>query len=533
MKNFLHKTSCPKCGSKDNLAVYDNGYKSCFGASCDYYTYGDNDQVDATSDEPQQYKRIPMSGSTLQIKIQTLKSRGLSENTCSFYQYGLTSFHGEAAHIMEYFDLLTGTKRLKLRTADLKGQWSGPKITPQLFGQDKIKEGGKWLIITEGEIDAMSAYQMFGGKYAAVSIPNGVQSAVHDIKNNFKFVNSFEKVVISFDNEPAAQEKAREAAKLLGFGKAYIATLPLKDANDMLMANRAEEFKRAIWEAKEHKPELTISVSDLDNESWDFMFSEGMDICFPKFNRKIGGLRGGATYVLAAQEKIGKSTVLKTITKELLKDGKRVSFIGTEESPMEIAASISCMQKDILFHEFVVLPEAARPNKDEFITDVVKNNLVLYDPKSLSLKDIVENIEYQVLAKNVDVVIFDNISICDEANEMEIKSINKAFINIAATATKYKIPIIVVVHLKKNRTDGEGNDARVVNAADVFGTGAYAKFAHVLFAIEKAEQENTIVLKVIRNRTTGYEGYCDTLKYNPETGNLFIKDDVNSSTQEF
>lgn len=528
MKRFLHKAACPKCGSKDNLAVYDNGYVSCFGANCDYFSYGDNPPPKTSTIRVTK----PMT-LTSEIKINDLRSRGLNKNTCNHYQYGMTLFNGEAAHVMEYFDIITGVKRHKLRTHDLKGQWVGPKITPQLFGQDKTQEGGKWLIITEGEIDAMSAHQMFGGKYAAVSIPNGLQAAVNDIKNNFKFVNSFEKVVISFDNEPDAQAKAKEVAQLLGYGKAYVATLPLKDANDMLMANRSEEFKKAVWEAKEHKPELTISVEDLGEESWDFMFVEGMDVCFPKFNEKIGGLRGGATYVLAAQEKVGKSTVLKTMTKELLNRGKRVSFIGTEESPMEIATSISCMQKDILFHEFIVRPPELRPSKEEFITDSVKKNLVLYDPKSLSLKDIVENIEYQVLAKNVDVIIFDNISICDEANEMEIKSINKAFISIAATATKYKIPIIVVVHLKKNRTDADGNDARVVNAADVFGTGAYAKFAHVLFAIEKAEQANTIVLKIIRNRTTGLEGYCDILKYNPETGNLLLDDGVKKDIPQF
>lgn len=31
MGRFLHHTSCPKCGSKDNVAVYDDGYGYCFG----------------------------------------------------------------------------------------------------------------------------------------------------------------------------------------------------------------------------------------------------------------------------------------------------------------------------------------------------------------------------------------------------------------------------------------------------------------------------------------------------------------------
>lgn len=528
-RNFLGHGACPKCGSNNNLAIYDDGYSKCFGADCGYYAYGDQ-EVHVTQ---QEFQPKVNSMKLQDITIKEIKARGLSKHTCEYYNYGTSVYGGVPCHVMEYNDILMGASRKKLRTAELKGQWVGNKITPQLFGQNKFQDNGKWLIITEGEIDAMSAYQMFEGKYAAVSVPNGLQAAVNDIKNNFKFVNSFEKVIVCFDNEPDAQQKAVEVAQVLGFGKAFVATLPLKDANEMLLANREAEFKKAIWSAKEHKPELTLDVEDLGQDAWDFMFVEGMDICFPKFNEKIGGLRGGATYVLAAQEKVGKSTILKTMTRDLIEKGKKVSFIGTEEAPMEIAASISCMQKDMLFHQFVTMPEETRPSKEDFITQSVKDNLVLYDPKSLALKDIVENIEYQVLAKKVDVVIFDNISICDEANEMEIKSINKAFINIAATATKYKIPIIVVVHLKKNRTDTDGNDARVVNAADVFGTGAYAKFAHVLFAIEKTEQENAVVLKIIRNRTTGMEGYCDVLKYNPKTGNMAVNHEAQLDKPEF
>lgn len=35
MSNFLHHEPCPNCGSKDNLGVWDDGHKWCFG--CSYY----------------------------------------------------------------------------------------------------------------------------------------------------------------------------------------------------------------------------------------------------------------------------------------------------------------------------------------------------------------------------------------------------------------------------------------------------------------------------------------------------------------
>lgn len=39
MTNFLRHESCPRCGSKDNLGVWEDGHKWCFG--CHYYESGD------------------------------------------------------------------------------------------------------------------------------------------------------------------------------------------------------------------------------------------------------------------------------------------------------------------------------------------------------------------------------------------------------------------------------------------------------------------------------------------------------------
>ena len=38
---FLYHEECPKCGSKDNLAVYQNGGRHCFSPDCDYHVNGE------------------------------------------------------------------------------------------------------------------------------------------------------------------------------------------------------------------------------------------------------------------------------------------------------------------------------------------------------------------------------------------------------------------------------------------------------------------------------------------------------------
>ena len=61
--------------------------------------------------------------------------------------------------------------------------WVEGNITEAtLFGQNLFTGGGKYITITEGEVDAMSAYELLGSKWACVSIKTG-QVALRDCKS--------------------------------------------------------------------------------------------------------------------------------------------------------------------------------------------------------------------------------------------------------------------------------------------------------------------------------------------------------------
>lgn len=67
----------------------------------------------------------------------------------------------------------------------------------------------KMLVITEGEIDALSVSQAQGNKYPVVSIPNGAQGAKKAILNNLAWVESYERVILAFDMDEAGRAVAR------------------------------------------------------------------------------------------------------------------------------------------------------------------------------------------------------------------------------------------------------------------------------------------------------------------------------------
>ena len=55
-----------------------------------------------------------------------------------------------------------------------------------------------------------------------------MQQVQKSCRKNLEFVESFERVVIMFDNDTAGIEAAKDVASILSVGKAAICTLPLK-----------------------------------------------------------------------------------------------------------------------------------------------------------------------------------------------------------------------------------------------------------------------------------------------------------------
>ena len=71
---FVKHGPCPECGSKDNLAWFDDGHATCFG--CDY-------QYQPTKDKPEPMPVLPMKKPDLidqcRIISKALTKRGLQK----------------------------------------------------------------------------------------------------------------------------------------------------------------------------------------------------------------------------------------------------------------------------------------------------------------------------------------------------------------------------------------------------------------------------------------------------------------------
>ena len=66
-------------------------------------------------------------------------------------------------------------------------------------------------------------------------------------------------MVLCFDNDKAGDEAVEQVKDLFSPDKLKICKLPLKDASDMLMANRVKDFTQHWWNAKVYRPDGIVA----------------------------------------------------------------------------------------------------------------------------------------------------------------------------------------------------------------------------------------------------------------------------------
>ena len=81
MSKFIKHEACPKCGSEDNVAVYDD-HKHCFTEGCNFW------DGEATAQVSTSYTRKITTSSELPIKGTwgNIPKRRISEDICKQYK---------------------------------------------------------------------------------------------------------------------------------------------------------------------------------------------------------------------------------------------------------------------------------------------------------------------------------------------------------------------------------------------------------------------------------------------------------------
>ena len=206
-------------------------------------------------------------------KFQDLLDRAISETTCRLYDYEVGNYRDRQEHTdhplshLAHVRAQDGTRvathvrlpHVPKKEGDKKIKWAyiykGAQKGAQLFGQHI--GSGSHLIITEGEIDAMSVHEAYCARskgVVAVSITSGVHACKANLQANLKYIESFDRVTVFFDNDEPGREWGKQAVELIGPKARLVTGLAYKDANEAWVARDGDAIRRAIDNAGKAHP---------------------------------------------------------------------------------------------------------------------------------------------------------------------------------------------------------------------------------------------------------------------------------------
>lgn len=522
---FVAKEPCPGCGSRDNLGRYSDGHAYCFSSTCDYYERRDGEVAERLSSEGAS-RPLRTTFDPMPYEIVGLQKRALSEQTCKFFDYGVGEFKGQPCHFAHYRDPQTReliAQKVRLASKDfpvLKAD--GAKLP--LFGQHLWRGDRRSLIITEGELDAMSVSQVQQNKYPVVSLSGGAGNAVHDMKRHYEWLCEFDKIVLMFDDDKDGRHAAEVCAEILPPGKVFVAEIEgFKDANEALVAGKASAITSAFWNAKPYTPDGIFTLSDI-REDVLAPVAMGTPWFLDSLTALTFGRRPGEVYYFGAGTGVGKTDwFTQQIGYDIETLGVKTACIYLEQPPAETGKRILGKLYGKQFH----VPDGSwtQDELDEAFTEVEKQGKLFLGGNfaSASWDQIKTRIRFMAVSLEIKHFYLDHLTaLADPSKEREsLEIITK---ELALLAQELGIIIHVISHLATPEGKPHEEGGRVM-MRHFKGSRSIGFWAHFAFGLERNPQHEDpeiaqqTTFRCLKDRYTGRAtGKTLTLAYDTQTG---------------
>lgn len=521
---YSHKEPCPECGSSDALAVYKDGGRHCYSAGCGYHVKGTGEYVEV--EEVTTNKPVDMFG-----VIASIPDRKLSQDTCKKYQVTVTydSKGKIEKHHYPYYNIDTGELTgSKVRTVATKGFVATGDIRHTgLFGQHQCRGRGKFITITEGELDAMSVYEMFGKQFDVVSLKAGAASAVKEIKEQLEWLEGYDQVVLCFDQDKAGKLAEEQVKDLFSPNKLRICKLPMKDASEMLVGNQIKEFIQHWWDAKVYRPDGIVA----GQETWEALVNKRSVKSVPYpwegLNEITKGHRPYELVTVTSGSGMGKSQFIRELEYDLLHRTKEnIGVLALEEDIARTTLGIMSVAANRPLHLEEDTPiDELRPYWQDTLGT---GRYYLFDHwGSTSADNLLSRVRYMAKALDCRYVILDHLSIVvsSQENGDERKAIDEIMTRLRTLVAETGITLFLVSHLKRV-TGKPHEDGGKISLQDLRGSQSIAQLSDIVIGMERDQQHedletrNTTTVRILKNRYTGQTGPACWLKYNLDTGRM-------------
>lgn len=520
--SFLHHSACEGCGSSDGKAVYSDGTGYCFVCSRYYRASGAMSKEGPIPEVSQAPKNAALIAVTPSPETwHAIPDRKLTRDSAALYRIDSNQDEDvDVAHRYPYYRNGVHVAN-KVRRRSVKDfRWEGDPSGCGLFGQQAFPAGSaKAITLVEGELDAPSVHQLSGSKYPVVAVPS-TGHAVKSVKTNYEYLDSFEEIVVCFDNDEAGQIAAKKVAELFRPGKCRILSLQQgKDPSDYLTSGvPAASFVSEWWKAPTFRPDGIVAGTSM----WDVINNPPSYFSIPYpwegLNDATYGIRTSELHLFMADTGVGKTAIFKAIahsilTNEAVKELEYgVGFLHLEETNYDTALGLLSIHNSKPYH----LPDTPRDEAElRTAYDELLNNerVLFYDHfGSNGIDEIVAKVRYMAVM-GCKYIFLDHLSIIvsDQSGD-ERKQLDEISTKLKTLTMELDIALFCVIHTNRS------GEAR--------GSAGPEKVANNHFSLDRSKKDpdpwrrNVTTITVEKCRLTGRGGPFLWLFYDAKTGRL-------------
>ena len=362
----------------------------------------------------------------------------------------------------------------------------------------------------------MAVHQMNGG-YPSVSVRSSVH-AVADVKADYDYINSFEKIYLALDMDEPGQKATEQVASMFNPNKIYLVNMTkYKDPHDYLEHDDIVFFNKEWWASKPYLP--TGIVGDYASIEEIFNQESALPVAtypYKKLQDMTYGIRLGEINLITAPEKIGKTEILRSIEYHLLKTTDyNLGIIHLEESEKRTLQGLVGYELKRPVH----LPDSGVSNQEAInvFKDITKRDNRCYLYKHFGSDDptlILNTIRYLVSVCDCKFIFLDHITmlVTGSMADDERKTLDYLSTQLAMLTRELNFTLFLISHVNDDgKTRGSRNISKIADLIIHLDRDIEA---------ESIDQRNKTNLLVKGNRWAGLSGPSSSLFFDQGTFTL-------------
>lgn len=444
-----------------------------------------------------------------------------------FYRDGILTYVKHRAP-KKYEKLLTEFEEKRKKNPDLKKpqkEWQDPNTEPILYGMDNVSFNMP-LVITEGQIDALSVYE--AGYSNVVSVPCGCNN-LEWITSCWDWLEKFQQIILFGDADEPGMEMTsilmkrlgedrcmvpKEYPELIFNGKDY--NKICKDANEILCCYGPDALKAIIKDCEPVPIKGLLDVASIpyvDPTSLPRIMTK-----IPALDQLIGGLNESGITVISGRRGDGKSTIGNSILLNAIQQDYNCCVYSGELTAQQFKEWLYLTATESKYIGYKTDPQSGKniPIIDREIANRISEWLTgkmkLFDNSVVFESDqqtaVLKCFEMAARRYGCKLFLIDNLMSLLTTGDEENRAQAKFMATVKAFAAKYKVHVLCVCHPRKEK---EGS---TFTNDTVSGSSVLTNLADNVWSIERPN------IRVTKNRSYGATGYimCD---FDPTNRRIF------------